>query len=118
MRTGVSHHFFVTGHAAEQAIPDSWDARTLRVSEQIGGECAGAISFFPEDEGPPKNDTSYRELTAKEFANMLVSCRAARSWPERTAFASRSPERRTKSPCALAVMRLPFRVAVRPARTS
>lgn len=53
-------------------------ARILGVSEkndfamleQIGGECAGAISFLPEDEAFP-DDTSYRELSDKELASIL-----------------------------------------------
>jgi serine/threonine-protein kinase HipA len=39
--------------------------------EQIGGECAGAITFLPEDETIPEDDTAYRELTDEELANIL-----------------------------------------------
>lgn len=39
--------------------------------EQIGGECAGAISFLPEDEGLSEDDNSYRELTDDELSEIL-----------------------------------------------
>jgi serine/threonine-protein kinase HipA len=39
--------------------------------EQIGGECAGAISFWPEDEAPPEDDNRYRELADDELATVL-----------------------------------------------
>ncbi|MCH8957840.1 MAG: HipA N-terminal domain-containing protein [Proteobacteria bacterium] len=36
--------------------------------EQIGGECAGAISFLPEDEEISENDDCYSELADDELA--------------------------------------------------
>ena len=39
--------------------------------EQIGGECAGAISFLAEDETIPEEDDRYRELADDELARIL-----------------------------------------------
>ena len=39
--------------------------------EQIGGECAGAITFLPEGEETSDNNTNYRELSGGELANIL-----------------------------------------------
>jgi serine/threonine-protein kinase HipA len=39
--------------------------------EQIGGECAGAITFLPEDEEIPEDNTRYRELSGGELATIL-----------------------------------------------
>ncbi|MCK5554999.1 MAG: type II toxin-antitoxin system HipA family toxin [Alphaproteobacteria bacterium] len=39
--------------------------------EQIGGECAGAITFLLEDETPPQQRYDYRHLNDKELANVL-----------------------------------------------
>lgn len=39
--------------------------------EQIGGECAGAISFLPEHEDVPEDDNRYRELTDDELGKIL-----------------------------------------------
>lgn len=52
------------------------DKNDFAMLEQIGGECAGAISFFPEDEHLPADDhsaidNSYRELSEEELAQIL-----------------------------------------------
>lgn len=47
------------------------DKNDFAMLEQIGGECAGAISFHPEDEAIPENDTRYRELGDDELASVL-----------------------------------------------
>ena len=39
--------------------------------EQIGGECAGAVTFIPEGQQPPKRAYHYRKLDAKELAGIL-----------------------------------------------
>ncbi|MCK5556449.1 MAG: type II toxin-antitoxin system HipA family toxin, partial [Alphaproteobacteria bacterium] len=39
--------------------------------EQIGGECAGAITFLPEDETPPQQQYDYRHLSDTELADVL-----------------------------------------------
>lgn len=39
--------------------------------EQIGGECAGAVTFMPEGEPLPARDDHYRELTEQELARIL-----------------------------------------------
>ncbi len=39
--------------------------------EQIGGECAGAITFLPEDQIPPEDDDRYRTLSDDELAKIL-----------------------------------------------
>jgi serine/threonine-protein kinase HipA len=42
--------------------------------ERIGGECAGAVSLFPEDSAPPTPDASQiRELSEKELRDILCS---------------------------------------------
>src|SRR6202451_83186 len=38
--------------------------------EQIGGECAGAVTFLPAGQ-LPKRDDHYRQLDAKELAGIL-----------------------------------------------
>jgi len=47
------------------------DKNDFAMLEQIGGECAGAISFYPEDEVVPENDKRYRELGDDELAKVL-----------------------------------------------
>src|SRR5580704_855272 len=39
--------------------------------EQIGGECAGAVTFIPAGQELPKRDYHYRKLDAKELARIL-----------------------------------------------
>jgi serine/threonine-protein kinase HipA len=39
--------------------------------EQIGGECAGAVTFMPAGERLPEGDYRYRHLTNKELAEIL-----------------------------------------------
>ena len=39
--------------------------------EQIGGECAGAVTFIPEGQQPPERAYHYRKLDAKELAGIL-----------------------------------------------
>jgi serine/threonine-protein kinase HipA len=47
------------------------DKNDFAMLEQIGGECAGAISFLPEDEEILKNDDRYRKLADDELARIL-----------------------------------------------
>jgi serine/threonine-protein kinase HipA len=39
--------------------------------EQIGGECAGAVTFLPAGQELPERDYHYRKLDAKELAGIL-----------------------------------------------
>lgn len=39
--------------------------------EQIGGECAGAVSFIPAGEALPESNYSYRTLSSEELAAIL-----------------------------------------------
>jgi serine/threonine-protein kinase HipA len=39
--------------------------------EQIGGECAGAVTFIPEGQKLPARDDNYRKLSPKELAAIL-----------------------------------------------
>ncbi len=39
--------------------------------EQIGGECAGAVTFFPAGEPLPESDYPYRTLSSEELAAVL-----------------------------------------------
>jgi serine/threonine-protein kinase HipA len=39
--------------------------------EQIGGECAGAVTFIPTGQALPKHNYHYRKLDAKELAEIL-----------------------------------------------
>jgi serine/threonine-protein kinase HipA len=39
--------------------------------EQIGGECAGAVTFIPEGQALPDRDYNYRPLTPQELAEKL-----------------------------------------------
>jgi serine/threonine-protein kinase HipA len=56
-------------------------ARNLGVSakndvamlEQIGGECAGAVTFIPSGENLPSKPSQYRPLTDRELADILTS---------------------------------------------
>jgi serine/threonine-protein kinase HipA len=47
------------------------DKNDFAMLEQIGGECAGAISFLPDDEAIPEGDNRYRELADYELARIL-----------------------------------------------
>lgn len=47
------------------------DKNDFAMLEQIGGECAGAISFLPADETIPKDDNRYRQLDTDELAKIL-----------------------------------------------
>jgi len=47
------------------------DKNDFAMLEQIGGECAGAISFLPEDEEILENNDRYRELADDELAKIL-----------------------------------------------
>lgn len=47
------------------------DKNDFAMLEQIGGECAGAITFLPEDAKIPEDDTRYRELSSGELATIL-----------------------------------------------
>lgn len=47
------------------------DKNDFAMLEQIGGECAGAITFLPEGTKVPKDDISYRELSDAELARIL-----------------------------------------------
>lgn len=47
------------------------DKNDFAMLEQIGGECAGAITFLPEDEKNPEDDDRYRELADDELASIL-----------------------------------------------
>src|SRR5271156_2855261 len=39
--------------------------------EQIGGECAGAVTFVPAGQPPPERDYRYRPLSSPELAAIL-----------------------------------------------
>ncbi len=47
------------------------DTNDFAMLEQIGGECAGAISFLPADEAIPEDDDCYRELADDDLARIL-----------------------------------------------
>jgi serine/threonine-protein kinase HipA len=47
------------------------DKNDFAMLEQIGGECAGAISFLPEDDEIKQDDDRYRELADNELAKIL-----------------------------------------------
>ncbi len=47
------------------------DKNDFAMLEQIGGECAGAISFLPEDEKIPEGDDRYRDLADDDLTNLL-----------------------------------------------
>ena len=72
----LAHRFFANllpeGRVRENIvrdlkIPDS-DFDLLRA---IGGECAGALSILPDDR-EPAIDTTYRELTAEAFRDLIL----------------------------------------------
>ena len=46
-------------------------ANDFKLLEQIGGECAGAITFIPADEDLPADDYRYRTLSECELFNIL-----------------------------------------------
>ena len=45
--------------------------------EQIGGECAGAVTFLPAGEPLPEREDRYRDLSDKELVDMLKTLPAA-----------------------------------------
>ena len=47
------------------------DKNDFAMLAQIGGECAGAITFLPEDEKFPDDDDHYAELADHELASIL-----------------------------------------------
>ena len=47
------------------------DKNDFAMLEQIGGECAGAITFLPEDDEITDDDDRYRELADNELAKIL-----------------------------------------------
>lgn len=47
------------------------DKNDFAMLEQIGGECAGAISFLPADEDLPAEGDHYRALTDEELTKIL-----------------------------------------------
>ncbi len=47
------------------------DKNDFAMLEQIGGECAGAITFLPTDEAIPDDNYRYRELADDELAGIL-----------------------------------------------
>jgi serine/threonine-protein kinase HipA len=69
---------FFAGILPDQAKRDII-ARNLGISarndyamlEQIGGECAGAVTFVPGGEALPDRDDSYRKLSPEELAEIL-----------------------------------------------
>jgi serine/threonine-protein kinase HipA len=48
------------------------EKNTFRLLEILGGECAGAISFYPEGHGPEEEKPHYRELREKDLEEMLL----------------------------------------------
>ena len=47
------------------------DRNDFAMLERIGGECAGALTFVPSGETPPRNDSDYRELSDAELTGTL-----------------------------------------------
>ena len=47
------------------------DKNDFAMLEQIGGECAGAITFLPEGTSIPGEDNRYREVREEDLANIL-----------------------------------------------
>ncbi len=47
------------------------DKNDFAMLEQIGGECAGAITFLPEATAAPEDDSRYREISEEELARIL-----------------------------------------------
>ena len=49
------------------------DGNDFAMLERIGGECAGAVSLFPEGSGPTdSSSTEYRELTKQELQQIIA----------------------------------------------
>ena len=47
------------------------DKNDFAMLEQIGGDCAGAITFLPEGTEAPEDDSRYREISNAELARVL-----------------------------------------------
>ena len=47
------------------------DKNDFAMLEQIGGECAGAITFLPQGSAAPADDSRYREISNAELAGIL-----------------------------------------------
>jgi len=47
------------------------DKNDFAMLEQIGGECAGAITFLPQGTEAPADDSRYREISNAELARIL-----------------------------------------------
>ncbi len=47
------------------------DKNDFAMLEQIGGECAGAITFLPQGSAAPADDRRYREISNAELARIL-----------------------------------------------
>jgi len=47
------------------------DKNDFAMLEQIGGECAGAITFLPQGSAAPADDSRYREISNAELARIL-----------------------------------------------
>ena len=86
--------------------------------EQIGGECAGAVTFIPAGGPLPERNYGYRKLSEKELAEILRELPSARCWRATRVFACRWPAHRTRSPCASKTAKFPFRSAAHRARIS
>lgn len=46
-------------------------ANDFAMLEQIGGECAGAVTFLPQGQALPQQECTYRQLTRGELAQLL-----------------------------------------------
>ncbi len=72
-------HAFFANLLPEQRIREVI-ARNLGVSarndfgllEKIGGDCAGAVSLYPEGEAEQKREKAYKELTAPELKEIIL----------------------------------------------
>ena len=85
--------------------------------EQIGGECAGAITFIRLERTCPSVSTVIVRSLRKNSPRYRKNDQSVRCWPARTAFAFRLPAHRTKSPCASRATTFPCRSAAFQART-
>lgn len=47
------------------------DKNDFAMLEQIGGECAGAVTLLPEEKSIPEADNNYRDLPDEELARIL-----------------------------------------------
>lgn len=47
------------------------DKNDFAMLEQIGGECAGAVTFLPQGSAAPADDSRYREISNAELARIL-----------------------------------------------